>query len=240
MDCIVPGILQARILEWVALPFSRGSSQPRDWTQVSHIAGRFFTSWTTRGAQEYWSGQPIASPGDLPDSGIKPESPALQADSLPTELWGKPLEQPKSDVLNLYSSHSYEGSGALLKFRLLVLTSYILIHWVWVVVQETETLNKYPLMMVMLMTTLSEILPRTLTLQVCKFYGHATYFHVLRSLFSLPLLKCSFHSGLARKFSIHLLKPCKDIISPIGFSETLIFSTTILCCLTCTPVALSK
>ena len=42
------GILQARILEWVALPFSRGSSQPRDRTQVSCIAGRFFTSWTTR------------------------------------------------------------------------------------------------------------------------------------------------------------------------------------------------
>ena len=40
----VHGILQARILEWVALPFSRGSSQPRDGTQVSHISGRFFTS----------------------------------------------------------------------------------------------------------------------------------------------------------------------------------------------------
>ena len=44
----VHGILQARILEWVALPFSRGSSQPRDRTQVSHIAGGFFTSWATR------------------------------------------------------------------------------------------------------------------------------------------------------------------------------------------------
>ena len=37
------GILQARILEWVAISFSRGSSQPRDQTQVSHFAGRFFT-----------------------------------------------------------------------------------------------------------------------------------------------------------------------------------------------------
>ena len=37
----VHGILQARILEWVAFPFSRGSSQPRDGTQVSHIAGGF-------------------------------------------------------------------------------------------------------------------------------------------------------------------------------------------------------
>ena len=51
-----PGILQASILEWVAFSFSRGSSQPRDWTQVSHTAGRFFTSWATREAQEYWSG----------------------------------------------------------------------------------------------------------------------------------------------------------------------------------------
>ena len=47
MDCTVHGILQARILEWVAFPFSKGSSQPRDQTQVSRIAGGFFTSWAT-------------------------------------------------------------------------------------------------------------------------------------------------------------------------------------------------
>ena len=46
MDSAVHGILQARILEWIAFPFSRGSSQPRDRTQVSHTAG--FTSWATR------------------------------------------------------------------------------------------------------------------------------------------------------------------------------------------------
>ena len=44
MDYRVHGILQDRILEWVAIPFSRASSQPRDQTQVSRIAGRFFTS----------------------------------------------------------------------------------------------------------------------------------------------------------------------------------------------------
>ena len=44
MDYTVHGILQTRILEWVAFPFSRGSSQRRDQTQVSHIAGRFFSS----------------------------------------------------------------------------------------------------------------------------------------------------------------------------------------------------
>ena len=43
MDYIVHGVLQARILEWVAIPFSRESSQPRDRTQVSHIASGFFT-----------------------------------------------------------------------------------------------------------------------------------------------------------------------------------------------------
>ena len=48
---VVHGNLQARILEWVAFPSSRGSSQPRDWTQVSRIAGGFFTSWVTRQAQ---------------------------------------------------------------------------------------------------------------------------------------------------------------------------------------------
>ena len=46
----VHGILQARILEWVAISFSRGSSWPRTQTRVSCIAGRFFTIWTTREA----------------------------------------------------------------------------------------------------------------------------------------------------------------------------------------------
>ena len=54
MDYTIHEILQARILEWVAFPFSRGSSQPSDGIQVSHIAGRFFTNWATREAQEYW------------------------------------------------------------------------------------------------------------------------------------------------------------------------------------------
>ena len=56
MDCSLPGssihgIFQARILEWVAISLSRGSSQTKDRTQVSHVAGRFFNSWTTREAQ---------------------------------------------------------------------------------------------------------------------------------------------------------------------------------------------
>ena len=55
MDCSPPGssvheIFQERILEWVAISFSRGSSQPRDWSRVSCTAGRFFTDWATREA----------------------------------------------------------------------------------------------------------------------------------------------------------------------------------------------
>ena len=55
MDCSLPGsslhgILQARVLEWVAISFSRGSSQPRDWARVSRIPGRHFNLWATREA----------------------------------------------------------------------------------------------------------------------------------------------------------------------------------------------
>ena len=46
----VHGIFQARVLEWVTMSFSRGSSWPRDWTQVSCTAGRHFTLWATREA----------------------------------------------------------------------------------------------------------------------------------------------------------------------------------------------
>ena len=57
MDCSHPGssvyrIVQARILQWVAISFSRVSSWPREWTQVSCIAGRFFTVWATKSQME--------------------------------------------------------------------------------------------------------------------------------------------------------------------------------------------
>ena len=57
MDCNPPGssahgIFQARVLEWVAISFARGSSQPRDRTRVSRTAGRHFTVWATREAQQ--------------------------------------------------------------------------------------------------------------------------------------------------------------------------------------------
>ena len=53
----VHGTLRARILEWVAIPFSRESSQPKDWTQVSHIAGQFFITWATRVELVDWVSQ---------------------------------------------------------------------------------------------------------------------------------------------------------------------------------------
>ena len=73
MDCSPVGssvheILQGRILEWVAIPFSRGSSQPRDQTWISCIAGRFFAIRATREwlqilcCSTYWEGDPTSLP----------------------------------------------------------------------------------------------------------------------------------------------------------------------------------
>ena len=57
VDCSLPGssfhgIFQTRVLEWVAISFSRGSSQPRDWNQVFCIVDRCFTTWANREVQE--------------------------------------------------------------------------------------------------------------------------------------------------------------------------------------------
>ena len=126
----VHGIIQARILEWVSIPFSRGSSLPRDRTQVSALQAHSLLSEPAGepnifiythvyiyiysyictcvcsvtsvisdslrprqaplsigfSRQKDWRGLSWPPPGDLPDLGIKPaSSPALQADSLPTE-----------------------------------------------------------------------------------------------------------------------------------------------------------
>ena len=78
---------------WSGLPFtsSRGPSQPRDQTRVSCIAGRFFTNQVIREALIAGVGCHLLLPGDLPDPGIEPESPALQADSLPLSHQGSPI-----------------------------------------------------------------------------------------------------------------------------------------------------
>ena len=66
MDCNLPGssvhgILQARIMEWVAIYSSRGSSWPRDWTWVSCMAGGFFTLWAARQAHSTCLGESLIS-----------------------------------------------------------------------------------------------------------------------------------------------------------------------------------
>ena len=106
-DSPVHGILQARVLEWVAILFSRGSSWPRDWTQVSCTAGGFFTVWATRKAQLIQRHSPNNSllrqwrrNGKILKKvqswtkikpGIEPRSSTLQLDSLPSEPPGKPM-----------------------------------------------------------------------------------------------------------------------------------------------------
>ena len=127
---------QARILEWVAIPLSRGSFWPRDWTWVSWIAGRFFpigtikeasktrlsewlkslsrvrlfaTPWTVAypmgfSRQEYWSGLPFPSPGDLPNPGIKAGSPSLEADALTSEPAQLPVFCYFFNILNTFKS----------------------------------------------------------------------------------------------------------------------------------------
>ena len=74
----VHGILQARIPEWVAVPFSRESSQPRDQTQVSLTAGRFFTSWGTREALCFKTSSLIVG---VHGSRLGPSSPELSTQS---------------------------------------------------------------------------------------------------------------------------------------------------------------
>ena len=61
--------------------------------------------------QEYWSGLPFTSPGDLPEPGIEPRSPALQADALPSELPGKPA--PPGKFLSLFFKRDHSGSERL-------------------------------------------------------------------------------------------------------------------------------
>ena len=88
----VHGIFQARVLERGAIAFSSHVQlfvTPKTVARQAPLSMGF-------SRREYWSGLPFPSPGDLPDSGIKPWSPALQADSLPSEPPGKPPFQARS------------------------------------------------------------------------------------------------------------------------------------------------
>ena len=99
MDCRLPGsyvhgISQERIPKWVSMLSSRGSSQPRDQTQVSHIAVDSLPSEPSVKPKNTGVGSLSLLQGDFPNPGIEPRSPVLQADSLPAELPGKPTEAP--------------------------------------------------------------------------------------------------------------------------------------------------
>ena len=134
-----------RILEWVAISFSRGSSRPREDIQcMEDIQSMEFSR------PEYWSGQPLHSPGDLPSPGIEPRSPSLQTDSLPAKPQGKPKNTGVGSLsllqrtfltqeLNLGLLHcrqilyqlSYQGSPVLLIIHntKVVFKVEVRIHW---------------------------------------------------------------------------------------------------------------
>ena len=106
----IPGILQARTLEWVAISFSNACMHSKllqsclwisyvKWSEVAQSCPTLCDPWAVAhqappsmgfSRQEYWSGLPLPSPGDLPDPGIEPRSPALQADALTSAPPGNP------------------------------------------------------------------------------------------------------------------------------------------------------
>ena len=95
-DSLQPhGILQARILQWVAVPFSRGSSQPRERTQVSHIAGGFFTSWATREAQISVGS---IHKGDFPGGSVVKNLPWNAGDMGSIPSWGTKISHTEGQL----------------------------------------------------------------------------------------------------------------------------------------------
>ena len=121
MDCSPPdtsvhGILQARILEWVVISFSRGSSQPKDWTWVSCIADRFFTIWATEEALPLckqahlrcstWLPLPLGEkPRELPEGRWMNTPSAQHIDSLLHTV----ACNCRDDVNVLWSTKSFHG-----------------------------------------------------------------------------------------------------------------------------------
>ena len=130
MDCSPPGssvheILQARIQEWVSHPFSRESSQPGDWIQVSCIAGEFFTIWATRETHvlQFSSVQSLSHVWLWPHAlqharpPYKPLPPRVYPNSCPLSRWCHPTIS--SSVIP-FSSHlqSFPASGSFLMSQL--------------------------------------------------------------------------------------------------------------------------
>ena len=151
-DSSVHGILQAIILEWVAVYFSRGSSQPRDWTQVSCIAGGFFPISATREAFTCYVGWPknkqtnknkfISLKFWKPEiwtksSGAKVKMLAWLDPSGGSRGYPFFLEDAYIWLAAYYSSHCVSvvtlPSSALALFYLLTGTLMITLGWPWII-----------------------------------------------------------------------------------------------------------
>ena len=123
MDYTVHGILQARTLEWVAFPFSRGFSQPREWTQVFHIAGRFFYQLSHQGSPRIleWVAYPFFSRSSQPrnQTGVScvaggfftnwaireaPKNPSSNLSPSTKNIFCHPLSGQKSSLLLMVPS----------------------------------------------------------------------------------------------------------------------------------------
>ena len=107
MDCSLPGssvhgILQARLLEWVAIPFSRASSWPRDQIWISGIIGRFFTVWAARKAKEIYQIRSDQISRSVVSDSLQPHelqqarppcpspTPGVHSDPCPSSQWCHP------------------------------------------------------------------------------------------------------------------------------------------------------
>ena len=108
MRYTVHGILQARILEWVAFSFSRGSSQPRDQTQVSRLQVDSLPAEPQGKTKNTGVGSLSLLQWIFPTQESNPGSPTLQADSLPTEPQYTPIVNMQSPLLSCSENISHE------------------------------------------------------------------------------------------------------------------------------------
>ena len=112
MDYTVHGILQARILEWVAFPFSRGSSQSRYLSQVSRIADKFFTSGEPRGHAQFFRSlkelgtQKVHKPSFIPHVLIKKVPSQVYSE----ENWNQEKQSKLSKVIQVMKTHNQLGT----------------------------------------------------------------------------------------------------------------------------------
>ena len=117
------------------------NKQPRDRTQVSNTAGRFLPSETPGKPMITRVGSLIPSPGDFPDPGMEPGSPALQADSLPAELPGKPcwrrIRQASKEPFPWWGEHCQQ-------LCLVSPDDYLMLWWKWTWEYLISRLHNWP------------------------------------------------------------------------------------------------